>query len=93
MLAEAPPPTAPTVFEYAQANLQPSASAVESVLNGEDGAWGRVALVTLMRAAGIAPGLWLGGIRGRQIVTGSVMAAVTITAALFAMYSIKRTGQ
>jgi hypothetical protein len=75
---------------YVDQQSPPSSYAIAGALEGEPGAWGRVVLVTLARAFCIAPGLYLGGVRGRQIVTGSAMAAVTITGMLFALYGLKR---
>lgn len=78
------------VDSYVAQKSPPSSYAIAGAIEGEPGAWGRVLLVTAARAFCIAPGLYLGGIRGRQIVTGSVGAAVTITGMLFALYGLKR---
>jgi hypothetical protein len=75
---------------YIEQQSPPNSYAIAGALDGEPGAWGRVLLVTALRAFCIAPGLYLGGVRGRQIVTGSAMAAITITGSLFALYAAKR---
>jgi hypothetical protein len=75
---------------YVEPQAPPSSYAIAGALEGEPGAWGRVFLVTFARALCIAPGLYIGGVRGRQIVTGSIGAAVTITGMLFALYGLKK---
>jgi len=85
-----PESTVADVDSYVDQQSPPSSYAIAGALEGEPGAWGRVFLVTALRAVCIAPGLYLGGVRGRQIATGSAMAAVTITVALFGLYGLKR---
>jgi len=80
------------VNTYVEPQSPPSSYAIAAALEGEPGAWGRVIGVTLARALFIVPGLYLGGIRGRKILTGSLMAATTITGALFILYGLKRSG-
>lgn len=75
---------------YVDQQSPPSSYAIAGALEGEPGAWGRVFLVTLARAFCIMPGLYIGGVRGKHIVTGSAAAAVTITGMLFALYGLKR---
>jgi hypothetical protein len=82
--------SAQVVDTYVDQQSPPSSYAIAGALEGEPGAWGRVLLVTALRAFCIAPGLYLGGVRGKHVVTGSVMAAVTITGALFMLYGLKR---
>lgn len=59
---------------------------------GDPGAWPRVVTGTLMRAFFILPGLGLAGIRGRNLIVGSALGSVGITAALFVLYGLKRAG-
>jgi hypothetical protein len=68
----------------------PSSYAIAGVLNGEDGAWGRVMTGSLQRSIFIAPGLLLAGIRGTRVITGSLLASASITAWLFAYYANQR---
>jgi hypothetical protein len=76
--------------DYVEQQSPPSSYAVAAALDGESGAWGRVLLVTFARAFVIAPGLYLGGVRGRYLLTGSAMASITITGMLFGLYALKR---
>ena len=76
--------------DYVEAQSPPSSYAVAAAVDGEPGAWSRVLLVTFARAFVIAPGLYLGGIRGTKLLTGAAMASTTITAMLFALYGMKK---
>jgi hypothetical protein len=70
----------------------PSTYAVLAVMEGEEGAWGRVALATGVRALAILPGLWAVGLRGWKLPGWSLAASTSITLWLFALYSLKRHG-
>lgn len=73
-------------------NSPPSSYAVASVYEGDPGAWPRVVTATAMRAFFVAPGLAVAGIRGKKLLVGSLAGSVGITAALFALYGLKRAG-
>jgi len=75
---------------YVEPGAPPSSYPVAAVLEGEPGGWPAVAWGTVKRSAFIAPGLALAGIRGKQLVLGSVYASLGITAALFALYLARR---
>lgn len=77
---------------YVETQSPPSSYAIAAAIDGEPGAWGRVLTVTLARAFIIFPGLYLGGIRGKHLLTGSLAASSTITAMLFGMYAAKKGG-
>lgn len=77
---------------YVDPNSPPSSYAVASVYEGDPGGWPKVATATLLRAFFVMPGLALAGIRGRKLVLGSIGGSVGITAALFALYGLKRSG-
>lgn len=68
----------------------PSSYAISAVFDGEPGAWTRVAFTTALRSGFIAPGLYLSGARGKQLLFGSLLGSVSITAFLFLYYGIKR---
>lgn len=69
----------------------PSTNAVQMALDGVPGGWGKVALSTGVRAALIAPAIWLvGGVRGWRLAGTALGASATITAFLFAFYLAKR---
>lgn len=67
----------------------PSAYAIADLLDGRPGALTRVAGLTIMRAAFIAPGLYLTGVRERVVVR-SLAASATITLGMLAWYTVKR---
>ena len=75
---------------YVKPQSPPSSYAVAGVLDGEPGAWPRVFTGSAQRAVVIVPGLWLAGIRGRQLATGALYASATITTFLFVLYSLKK---
>ena len=75
---------------YVAPQSPPSSYAIAGVLDGERGAWGRVARATAERSVMIAPGLWLAGIRGRELLAGAALASVSITTVLFAHYWRKK---
>lgn len=77
---------------YVDPNSPPSSYAVAAVYEGEPGSWAKVATATAMRAFFICPGLAIAGVRGRQLVYGSLLGSCGITAALFALYGLKRAG-
>jgi len=70
----------------------PSAYPVAAVIEGEPGGWPGVIWGTVKRSAFVAPGLALAGIRGKQLVLGSVYSSLGITAALFALYLARKNG-
>lgn len=71
----------------------PSSSAVKAVLDGEPMGWPKVFATTLLRGGLIAPGLFVAGVRGKQLVFGAIGGAVGITLFLFLFYGWKRTQQ
>lgn len=75
---------------FVEPGSPPTSYAVAGVLNGEPGAWGRVAWGVLERSVFIAPGLYLAGVRGKTLATGSLLASASITTWLFALYGIRR---
>ncbi len=77
---------------YIDPNSPPSSYAVASVYEGDPGAWPRVLTATAMRTFFVLPGLAAAGVRGRQLLLGSLFGSVGITAALFALYGLKRAG-
>ena len=83
--------------EYLERDAPPSLYAVSAVLEGEPGAWPRVVGNTLLRAAFLAPGAWVGfKLAGGQPRVGQVASAalggsIGITAGLFALYAWKRS--
>lgn len=75
---------------YVDPSSPPSSYAVASVYEGDPGAWGRVVVATGLRTVFVLPGLAIAGVRGRQLLLGSFLGSVGITAALFALYGLKR---
>jgi hypothetical protein len=65
----------------------PSTYAISSLVRGEPGAGLRVAYLTAARAVAIAPGLYLAGIKGRQLAAASALSSVAITTAI-AIYKL-----
>jgi hypothetical protein len=64
----------------------PSTYAIAAALEGEPGAWGRVAYETGRRAAILAPGIYLAGVRGRKFFAACLLGSVSITGVLLAHY-------
>lgn len=75
---------------YVNPKSPPSSYAVAAVLEGEPFAVARVVGATAVRSAFIVPGLALAGVRGRHLLWGAVLGATGITAALFALYGLRR---
>lgn len=68
----------------------PSTYAILALLEGEPGALGRVAVGTAQRMVLIAPGLWLAGFRGRDLLAGTAAASASVTLGLIAYYALNR---
>ncbi len=60
-----------------------SVYAITALAEGQPGAGWRVAWLTLQRAAVIGAGLYLAGIRGRELARGSVAGAAAVTAWIY----------
>lgn len=73
-----------------EAGAPPSTYAIADVIEGKPGAWSRTLVLSTQRAFFIAPGLFLAGIRGPQLVKGALLSSATITAFLLGIYSLKR---
>jgi hypothetical protein len=67
----------------------PSTYALLAAIEGQPNAWYKVASLTAVRAALIAPGLWLAGVRGWRLPVYSVMGSMTITGGLLVYYWAK----
>lgn len=67
----------------------PSSYAIASLIDGEPGSLGRVAVLTLQRSLIVSPGLYLSGLRGRQLVRSSLLASASVTGLLVAWYWLK----
>jgi hypothetical protein len=65
----------------------PSTYAIQALLEGQKGALLRVGQTTLTRTAFIAPGLYLAGLRGRDLVRATAYASLSITAGLVLYYA------
>lgn len=70
----------------------PSSDSALAVIRGEKNAWGRVVVSTALRALLIMPGVAFAGARGRELVMGSVLSSMTITAFIFFFYGAKCDG-
>ena len=77
---------------YIRPKSPPSSYAVAGTLEGERGAWGRVFIGTLQRSLFIAPGLAMAGVRGNQLVKGSLYSSATITGFIFITYILRKKG-
>lgn len=77
----------------AQRGSPPSTYAILAAIEGQPGAWRRVAVATAIRSAMIAPGLWIAGVRGWKVATGALAGSVGITAVLYAYYALIRVRQ
>ncbi len=64
----------------------PSTYAIQALLEGQKGALWRVGKTTT-RTALIAPGLYLAGLRGRDLVRATAYASLSITAGLVLYYA------
>lgn len=66
----------------------PSVYAVQAFLEGQNGAVLRMAKATAMRTIVIAPGLYVAGLRGKDLVRATAYSAMSITAGLLLYYVI-----
>ncbi len=73
-----------------EAESPPSAYAISDLVQRKPGAVGRTFVLTLQRSLLIAPGLYVAGLRGRRLMTGSVYASIGVTLALALVYSFKK---
>jgi len=71
-------------------NAPPSDYAIADLVNGVPGAAGRVVGLTLLRCLLIGPGLYLTGMRGKQLVTSTLAASASVTAGMTAWYVVRR---
>jgi hypothetical protein len=71
----------------------PSSQSVLSVIRGEPGGWGKVALSTTLRTLLIAPGMWFAGGKGWRLWAGAGAASATITVFLFFWYAAQEQGR
>ena len=77
---------------FAQQESPPSVYAIAAWVDGEPGATMRVVGLTLERAAFIGMGLWLAGIRGSDLVAGSLAASATVSAWIAADLASRQQG-
>lgn len=77
---------------YIRKNSPPSSYAIAAVIEGEKGGWPRTIGQTLQRSLFIAPGLALAGIKGPQLIKGSIYSSATITGFLFGLYILRKKG-
>lgn len=80
----------PPSYPYVRPKSPPSSYAIAAVLEGERGAWWRVARATGTRALLLIPGLWVGGVRGTALFTGALAGSAGLTVALYRYYWRKR---
>jgi hypothetical protein len=67
----------------------PTTYAILALLEGEDGALGRVVWATVRRALFVAPGLFIAGVKNPQrLALQSFAASASITACLTAYYAL-----
>ena len=79
--------------DYVDRGSPPSAYAIESLLEGEDGSISRVMEATILRSFFLAPGLYLAtNLRGRRLVTVAFAGSASITLALMAYYLLRKNG-
>lgn len=71
----------------------PSDYAIEALVRGRPGGLPRTLGLTAKRTLFIAPGLYLAGIRGRQLFWGSVAASVTITLGMIAVRAARKSAE
>ncbi len=77
---------------YVSQQSPPSTYAIAAVLEGQPGGWPSVFIGTAQRTAFILPGLFVAGLRGRQLFTAALFASVSITTCLFPYYMMRRSG-
>lgn len=82
---------------YVDGDAPPSLYAVAAVLEGQNGGWPRVAGNTAIRAAALAPGIYLGfrvaGVRRprlRAVVAASLVGSMVLTGLIFVLYGAKK---
>jgi hypothetical protein len=68
----------------------PTSYAIAGSLNGERGANFQVVKGMLTRTLVMMPGMALAGIRGKELLLGSLLGSVGISASLFALYLGRR---
>lgn len=68
----------------------PSSYAIADLVQGKPGSLGRTASLTAQRAFFIVPGLYVAGIRGTQLLTGSIYGSAGITLWLVGLYTLKK---
>jgi hypothetical protein len=73
-----------------QRGSPPSDYAVLALVERQPGSFSRVAKLTAKRSLLIAPGLWLAGFRGSDLVRATAAATLSITAGLTIYYWAKR---
>lgn len=76
---------------YVAPQAPPSSYAIAALLEGEPNALDRVVRLTLKRVLFIAPGLFLAGRRGENLVKESLAASASITVLLTFYYADKRS--
>lgn len=64
------------------AGSSPSTYAIDDLLAGRPGGFARTVELTLMRAALVAPGLWISRVPPARIVPTAVVVSTTITLGL-----------
>ena len=67
----------------------PSTYQIAAFLDGEPGSAWRVATLTGQRAFFIGTGLYLSGIRGKQLLKGAVYASSVVTLWIMGIYLLK----
>lgn len=77
---------------YVEQGAPPSAYPISRVIEGDMSGWGGVFTGGLIRSLFIAPGLALSGIRGKQLITASLLSSATITSGLFVLYALRKKG-
>tara|TARA_Y100000310_G_scaffold135227_1_gene134104 strand:+ start:918 stop:1196 length:279 start_codon:yes stop_codon:yes gene_type:complete len=75
-----------------QQKSPPSTYAIAALMDGEPKSVRRVAGLTLERAFFLGTGLFLSGLRGRQLIKSSVLASTAITAWIIGDYALRRRG-
>lgn len=71
----------------------PSSNSAYALVSGFPGALPSLALHFVGRSAVIGTGLWLGGFRGREVVTGAVAASMLFEASLLVWSAVKVNGK
>lgn len=78
---------------YVKRGSPPSAYAIQSLLEGEEGSVGRVMEATLLRTVFLLPGLYFTtDFRGTRLVTVAFAGSASITVALMLYYLAKKNG-